>query len=567
MKKYLFYLMAIAIAVVALTACREKEEDNIPVTGVTVSLTTVELTTGGTLTLTATVLPENATNKSITWTSNAAAVATVNNGLITAVAPGTVVITVTTQDGNKMAACTLTVTNATAPVTGVTVIPTTAEMAIGSTLTLTATVLPENASNKTVSWTSSNTAVVIVNNGLVTAVTPGTALITVTTQEGYKTAACTVTVRPQMTMITQQNQVQLILAGSGTMTIDWGNGLSTTSPLVPYGIDYNYTYSGSSTHTITITGNNVTRLICNSKLTALDVSNNAALTHLECRGNLTTLDVSNNAALTHLECRDNQLTTLGISNNTALTELSCSGNLLMALDVSNNTMLTRLNCYANQLTTLDVSNNTMLTRLDCFANQLTALDVSNNTALTHLQCYNNQLMTLDVSNNTALIFLNCSFNQLTALDVSNNTALRSLSCYNNQLTALDVSNNTALAGFWCRSNPLTALDVSNNTALTDLDCSSNQLTVLNVSKNTELIRLDCYRNQLMALNVSNNTALITLICYRNQLTATALNNLFGTLHSNNVGYKEIYIGGNSGTASCNTSIATSKGWTVDTVAY
>jgi glycosidase len=81
------------------------------------------------------------------------------------------------------------------PVTGVTVSPTSASIAAGLTRQLTATVQPANASNQNVSWSSSNNSVATVNsNGLVTAVAPGTATITVTTQDGNRTAPCAVTV-------------------------------------------------------------------------------------------------------------------------------------------------------------------------------------------------------------------------------------------------------------------------------------------------------------------------------------------------------------------------------------
>ena len=82
------------------------------VTGVTLNKSAAEMTVGGeTLTLIPTVLPNNATNKSVTWTSSDGNVATVNNGVVTAVAAGTANITVTTVDGNKTATCVVTVSN------------------------------------------------------------------------------------------------------------------------------------------------------------------------------------------------------------------------------------------------------------------------------------------------------------------------------------------------------------------------------------------------------------------------------------------------------------------------
>ena len=84
----------------------------VDVTGVSLNKDATTLTVGGTETLTATITPDNATDKSVTWTSDNTAVATVDNGVVTAVAPGTATITVTTTDGGKDASCEVTVTKA-----------------------------------------------------------------------------------------------------------------------------------------------------------------------------------------------------------------------------------------------------------------------------------------------------------------------------------------------------------------------------------------------------------------------------------------------------------------------
>ena len=220
-------------------------------------------------------------------------------------------------------------------------------------------------------------------------------------------------------------------------------------------------------------------------------------------------------SLNILWCTDNQLTALDVSENTALTKLNCCFNKLTSLDVSKNMALTILECNANRLTSLDVSKNTALTELYCNENQLTSLDVSKNTALISLSCVCNQLTSLDVSKNTALTDLDCDINQLTSLDVSKNTALTRLKCSYNQLISLDVSKNTALTGLKCRNNQLTVLDVSKNTALTDLECRNNQLTVLDVSKNTALTDLECRNNQLTSLDLSNTNIMNDPNCGNN----------------------------------------------------
>lgn len=109
--KALAVLTAIALFGSAFTACKsdDDDDDDVPVTGVSLDKTSAELDVGGTLTLTATVAPDAATNKNVSWSSSDENVATVANGTVTAVAAGSAVITVKTADGGKEASCTITV--------------------------------------------------------------------------------------------------------------------------------------------------------------------------------------------------------------------------------------------------------------------------------------------------------------------------------------------------------------------------------------------------------------------------------------------------------------------------
>ena len=167
----------------------------VDVTGVTLSDSTATITAGQTKTLTATVAPENATDKTVSWSSSDEAVATVEDGVVTAVAAGTATITVTTTDGGFTATCAVTVEAATVAVTGVTVSPETDTIAVSDTITLTATVAPENATNKTVTWSSSDDAIATVTDaGVVEGKSAGTATITVTTEDGNFTDTAAITV-------------------------------------------------------------------------------------------------------------------------------------------------------------------------------------------------------------------------------------------------------------------------------------------------------------------------------------------------------------------------------------
>ena len=136
----------------------------------------------------------------MTWKSSDAAVATVDtNGKVTAVKAGEATITVTTEDGGKTATCKVTVKTATIAVTGVTLNKTATSLLVGGSETLTATVAPAEATNKKVTWKSDKPEIASVDaNGKVTGVKAGEATITVTTEDGGKTATCKVTVKPNL---------------------------------------------------------------------------------------------------------------------------------------------------------------------------------------------------------------------------------------------------------------------------------------------------------------------------------------------------------------------------------
>ncbi|HWQ71208.1 MAG TPA: Ig-like domain-containing protein, partial [Desulfitobacteriaceae bacterium] len=139
----------------------------IAVSGISLDKTTDSITAGGTTQLTAAVVPDNATNKEVTWSSNNEAAATVDQtGLVTAVAEGTAVITAITADGGLTATCVVTVQPAqaeTIAVTGVSLDKTTDSITAGGTTQLTATVVPDNATNKEVTWSSDNEAAATVD--------------------------------------------------------------------------------------------------------------------------------------------------------------------------------------------------------------------------------------------------------------------------------------------------------------------------------------------------------------------------------------------------------------------
>lgn len=181
---------------------------SVPVESVSLDKESAMLETGETLLLTATVLPENAGNKSVTWSSSAENVASVDkNGLVTAKSAGEAVITVVTTDGYKEATCKITVTAPVVSVTGVTLNKSALTLEVGEAEKLTATIEPADATDKSLSWTTSDESVAIVDeSGVVTALKAGTATITVSAADG-KTAVCEVTVTEKATESSGSNDV------------------------------------------------------------------------------------------------------------------------------------------------------------------------------------------------------------------------------------------------------------------------------------------------------------------------------------------------------------------------
>ena len=172
-----------------IIGCTEKETQ-VEVSSVSLNTATVEMVEGETFSLVATVLPKDAEYDGVTWASSNASVASVNSGTVTAVKEGTA--TITASAGGKSATCNVKVSAKIVAVTSITLDKTSLSMQVGDTETLTATIKPEDATDKTIVWTSSDEAVVSVSNGKITALKSGKA--TITAKSGTCSADCVVTI-------------------------------------------------------------------------------------------------------------------------------------------------------------------------------------------------------------------------------------------------------------------------------------------------------------------------------------------------------------------------------------
>ena len=162
----------------------------VEVSSISLNKEALSLIEGDSEALVATVKPDDATDKTITWSSSDSSIATVDNGKVSAIKEGTT--TITAKAGHKQALCAVTVTPKVVHVEGVALNETSIEIGAGSTFELIATVYPESATNKDIKWTSSNDNVATVDAGIVKGISPGEATIKATTIDGGFDAICNV---------------------------------------------------------------------------------------------------------------------------------------------------------------------------------------------------------------------------------------------------------------------------------------------------------------------------------------------------------------------------------------
>ncbi len=227
------------------------EPDTIPVTNVTLSSSSVELVEGDSFQLEATVSPSNATNTTVIWSSSNASVATVDRGKIMAHKPGNATITVTSDDGGKKATCNVTVTAKVIPVSSVSISSSSLALRVGERETLKATVLPEDATNKNVSWFSSNESVASVSStGTVFALAAGTSVICVKTEDGNQEAQCQLIVTVAVSGLT---------LNPAELSLDEGESKTITATITPSdATDQEVSWESSDTGIVTVDGGKVT---------------------------------------------------------------------------------------------------------------------------------------------------------------------------------------------------------------------------------------------------------------------------------------------------------------------
>ena len=304
-------IMGIGNATITVTGGNNKSAtSNVVVVASTMKLTpnTLTLYVGDSSTITGTVTPDYA-DKSITWSTTDSNIAKVSNGKVTAVGVGACSISATNKYGVKATALVTVKAKQTIPVSSVSLDKTNLSLSVDDKATLNASILPNNATSKTVTWTSSNSSVAKVSNGVVTAVAPGYATITVKSNNG-KTATCGVSV------VAKRVNVSSISLNKTDVTLKVGNSDTITATINPSNAtNRNIVWSSSNNNIVSVTNGKITaksigkatvtamigdvRSICNVTVIASDSASVYYHTHVESIGDQAYVSNGNMAGTAH----------------------------------------------------------------------------------------------------------------------------------------------------------------------------------------------------------------------------------------------------------------------------
>ncbi len=211
-----------------LFACTP-EANVIPVTGVTISETSRIVAVGDDFDLTATVLPEDASNKKVTWTATPSGVLEVTQGgRVSAKGPGEGSVIVSTADGGFTAVCNVSVKALKVDVESIVLVPSALDLEVGKSAVLKATVLPEDATDKSLRWESTDDNVATVNDyGIVKAVGPGACFVYAISSDGRVRAGCSITSKRESVA------VESIILEPASVELEVGESVTVKATVLP----------------------------------------------------------------------------------------------------------------------------------------------------------------------------------------------------------------------------------------------------------------------------------------------------------------------------------------------
>lgn len=518
MNKYIKRYFIILITFCSLSSC-QKEDVIIHIKELKFTNIEGNIYTGNNMKIETIILPKNATNKTIIWTSENEEIAIVEDGVISGIKAGTTNITALSKDSGIIATYKITVTIS---VESVDITNTITRLEVGKTLQMEATILPSESTNKGIKWeTNSKEIATISKDGLVTAVANGVLIITAKSLGGGRAAEyriCIITSVKNILFTPKEGKIKvgepiqltprIFPRKSSNRTIRWGSSNNKIISVNAFGVITGKSIGKATITAITEDGN--------KKATyEVEVTNFIYIPDQNFRFALLAAKIDNNkdGEFTQeelSEVHDLKINNQDIANLTGirafknLYTLLCKGNQITSLDLSECKGLTTIDCSENKITNLNITNCTEIVKLTCKKNKITSLNLSNCPDINRIYCEYNSLISINLNNCTKLTYLDCTGNELSALNLSNCPELDTIDCDENDLSdKLDLSTCTKITDISCKNNYITALGITECIMLKSLICSSNTLSELILPKTLTLETLNYDNNPVSIVDTSD----------------------------------------------------------------
>ena len=430
----------------------------VPVQSVRLSQTTGKVKAGAKLKLTATVSPSNATNKTLSWSSSNTNVAVVDNGTVIGRAVGTAKITVRSNNG-KSATATITVEQGYVDVTGIALNKGSLSVNVGATAKLVATVLPQSASNKTVTWSSSNPSVATVSNGTVKGVKAGTATISAKTYNG-KVAKSTVTVK--------NIEPTGIVASTKTVALVVGSTYKLTATISPSNATIKtITWSTGNASIAKVTGGVITGVKAGSTTITAKTHNGKSV----------------NVAVT-VTAKVINATGVSISPSSATINIGSTKALTATVKPSNATMKT-ITWSSNNTNVATVSASGVVTGKKAGTAKITAKTANGKTATATITVKNIEATSVKLNKTSASILVGGSVS-LTATITPSNTTVKTIT-WTSSNTAVATVSGGKVTGKKAGTAKITAKTANGKTATATITVNNINVTSVKLNRTSATI--------------------------------------------------------------------------------
>ncbi len=405
------------------------------------------------------------------------------------------------------------------PVNSLTISNIKSSINVGSSHQLLVTILPDNATIKTVSWTSSNPSVAQVSSsGLVKAIASGK--VNITASCDGKSDACTITV---------------------TDYVEFDDVVFKSYCLDNFDKNKDGFISqeeANDIRSISILEKNI------KSLKGIERFSNLRLLEVQYCPSLHKLDLTGCKSLQSLYCSMDSIEELDLSPCPNLQTLHCNGNQIKKLSLKGCTKVTEIHCLNNQLEVLDLTDCKELRRLNCEENKIKKLDFSKCISIALIDCEYNSLTEINLQGCNNLMELYCNDNNLTKLDLSHFTTLQIVHCYNNAIESLEIKDNFYFDRLRAENNQLKILKIINSPYIsTNYIYNNPNLTTIQL-ENSSIGWFACYGGNIEELDLTKTNAKSGTIVAWPMPSLKTIRIIKGTILSlwvsNNGTFNEIY---------------------------